>query len=311
MGGSEGSRWALVARAVVAASLAGALAAGLAGAPGIAAAASALGLVASAGLAARGRAGARSRRAAPAPTGGDPRGPEPAGAADRRAELVGTIVHELKGPLMSIRGLASTGSRMYDSMSDRERREFFRLIDEEAARLKLVAEETSTALRIDAGRIAYDPRPEPLGRLVEEVVWGADLRGHPVTVDVDPQLTARLDRERFAEVVAHLVDNAVKFSPPDEPIEVRAYRAPDGGAVLEVVDGGPGIAPEVRGRVFDRFSRFRPPGYEEVPGAGLGLFICRAHVEAHGGRIEAEPAPGRGTMLRVTLPGTEERGPSR
>ena len=196
------------------------------------------------------------------------------------------------------------------SMSDRERREFFRLIDEEAARLKLVAEETSTALRIDAGRIAYDLRPQAVGPIVEEAVWAAELRGHPVRVEVDPALTAPVDRERLAEVVAHLVDNAVKFSPSDEPIEVRAYRGPDGGAVIEVVDGGPGIAPEHRGRVFERFARFRPPGYEEVPGAGLGLFICRAHVEAHGGRIAAEPVPGRGTMLRVTLPGTQEGGPS-
>jgi len=307
--GSEGNRWAPAAGAVVVASLAGALLAGLVGAPGPAAAAAALGLVAAVPLGARLWRGGAGRADGRPPGGADPAA-EPAGEAARRAELVGTIVHELKGPLMSIKGLASTGSRMYDSMSDRERREFFRLIDEEAARLKLVAEETSTALRIDAGRIAYDLRPEPLGRLVEEVVWGAELRGHPVTVDVDPELTVRVDRGRFAEVVAHLVDNAAKFSPPDEPIEVRAYRGPAGEAILEVVDGGPGIAPEIRGRVFERFARFRPPGYEEVPGAGLGLFICRAHVEAHGGRIEAGPAPGRGTMLRVTLPGTEEGGTS-
>ncbi|HXF73192.1 MAG TPA: HAMP domain-containing sensor histidine kinase, partial [Actinomycetota bacterium] len=252
--------------------------------------------------------GAAGRRTA-RPSGG--RGAEdPPGDAGRRADLVDAIVHELRNPLMSVKGLASTGSRMYDSMGDRERREFFRLIDEEAARLSLVAEETSTVLRIDAGRIAYHLRPEPVGRIVEEAVWGAELRGHPVAVDVDPALTAPVDRERLTEVVRHLVDNAVKFSPPDEPIEVRAYRGPDGQAVIEVVDGGPGIAPEIRGRVFERFSRFRPPGYEDVPGAGLGLFICRAHVEAHGGRITAEPAPGRGTMLRVALPGSEEGGPS-
>lgn len=306
MGGSDGSRWALAAGAAVVASLAGALAAGLAGAPRPAAGAAALGLAAAAAFAAGLRTGAPRT---PGP-GDGPRDRDHPGDADRRAELVGAIVHELRNPLTSIKGLASTGSRMYDSMSDRERREFFRLIDEEAARLELVAEETSTALRIDAGRIAYDLRPEPIGRLVEEVVWAAELRGHPVTVDVDPELTVPVDRRRLAEVVAHLVDNAVKFSPPDEPIEVRAYRGEEGGAVIEVIDRGPGIPPEARGRLFDRFARFRPPGYEEVPGAGLGLFICRAHVEAHGGRIVAEPAPGTGTMLRVTLPGTDEGGPS-
>lgn len=294
MGGSPGTLLAAMGAAVVAA-LVGAVAAAAVGstpgAGGLAAAA----LIAFAGFLALLR---RPHPEAPA------EGPD----RERWAELASMIAHELKNPLMSIKGLATTGARMYDSMSDRERREFFQLIDEEAARLKLVAEEAATALRIDAGLISYDPRPQPLGPLVEEVVWQASLRGHPVSVRAEPELTVPIDRPRIAEVVAHLVDNAAKFSPGDEPIEVRAYRGEDGGAVLEVLDRGPGIPPEIRGRVFDRFAQHRAPGYEEVPGAGLGLFICRAHVEAHGGTIVAEPGPDRGTMLRVTLPGVRGEG---
>ncbi|HXF37838.1 MAG TPA: HAMP domain-containing sensor histidine kinase [Actinomycetota bacterium] len=289
MGGSTGTG-SLAAGAAVVVGLVVSVGAAAAGEPLAAGAASAAALVAFAVFL------ALLRAARPAPSPGDP---------DRRrwAEIASMIAHELRNPLMSIKGLATTGARMYGQMSDRERREFFQLIDDEAARLRLVAEEAATALRIDAGLISYHPRPEPLGSLIEEAVWQVPLRGHPVSIRTDPDLTVPVDRARFAEVLTHLVDNAAKFSPSEEPIEVRAYRTEGGDAVVEVLDRGPGIPPEIRGRVFDRFAQHRAPGYEEVPGAGLGLFICRAHVEAHGGTIVAEPGPGRGTMLRVTLPG--------
>lgn len=225
-----------------------------------------------------------------------------------RAELGSMIAHELKNPLMSIKGLAATGTRLYDSMSDEERLEFFKLIDAEASRMKLIADETSTALKIDAGALVYDIRPENLGKLVEEAAWGAPIGEHAIVVEAEEDLTAPVDRTRVAEIVAHLVDNAVKFSPPDSPIEVRAYRGSGGDAVVEVADRGPGIPPEQRDAVFRRYARFRPPGYEETPGAGLGLFICRAHAEAHGGRIDVVDEPERGTMLRVVLPGGGQGG---
>lgn len=222
-----------------------------------------------------------------------------------RAELTSRITHELKNPLMSIKGLATTGMRLYDSMSDEERLEFFRLIDSEAARMKSLAEATSTALRIDAGTLTYDVRSEDLAALVEEVAWRTPAGEHAMVVEAEEGLRAQVDRVRFAEMLSNLVGNAVKYSPPDAPIEVRAYRSPDGKAVVEVADRGPGIPPEQREAVFEKYCRWRPAGYEETPGAGLGLFICRAHAEAQLGRIEIEDEPERGTMLRVTLPAGE------
>lgn len=219
-----------------------------------------------------------------------------------RAEIASMISHELKNPIMSIKGLASTGSRMYESMTDDERREFFQMIDEESTRLKGLVEETATALKVDAGTLTYDMRAEDLGRLVEETAWAAARSDHPLVVETEPDLVLECDRLRLAEVVEHVIGNAAKFSPPDSPIQVRAYRA-GGDAVVEVSDRGPGIPREQREAVFRKFAQYRPPGYEEVPGSGLGLFICRAHVARHGGDISVEDAPGSGTMLRVTLPG--------
>jgi signal transduction histidine kinase len=227
----------------------------------------------------------------------------PSGSA-ARAEVASKVAHELKNPIMSVKGLASTGVRLYESMSDAERLEFFQLIDREADRLRIIADEAATVMRIDAGQLTYVMRPEDVGKLVEEVAWHTPVGDHAMVVEAESGLVAPIDRGRISEAITHLIDNAAKFSPSGSPIEVHVYRAgPEDGVIVEVADGGPGIPPEHREAVFAKFSTYRPPGYEETPGAGLGLFISRAHVQAHGGRLEIEGEPERGTMLRVTLPG--------
>jgi two-component system sensor histidine kinase KdpD len=220
-----------------------------------------------------------------------------------RAETASKIAHELKNPLASIKGLASTGVKLFESMSDAERLEFFRLIDDEASRLKLTIEQSATALRIEAGSVSYDLQPTDVGALVEELAWRSPHGEHPMVVETEPGLEVPLDRLRFTEVVENLLDNAAKFSPPDAPIEVRVARNDDDWVIVEIADRGPGITPEHRSAVFERFSSWRPPGYEETPGSGLGLFIARAHVLAHGGRMALEDRDEGGTMLRVTVPG--------
>ncbi|MBI4260860.1 MAG: hypothetical protein HY658_09880 [Actinobacteria bacterium] len=218
-----------------------------------------------------------------------------------RAELTSLVAHELRNPLMSIKGLASTGTRLYDTMSDAERLEFFQSIDREATRLREIVNQTSTALRIDAGEVRYAMREESISALVEEAVWESSLREHPVMVEAEPGLLAVCDRGRIMEVLQALLANADKFSPSSAPVEVRAYRD-TGGVVVEVSDRGPGIPAEELDRVFEKFSRYRPPGYEQVQGAGLGLFISRAHVQAHGGRLTVDARRPEGTIVRFTLP---------
>ena len=220
---------------------------------------------------------------------------------DERAETASRMAHELRNPLMSIKGLASTGVRLFDEMSEDERRDFFRLIDEEAARLRRVTDQSAAALAVDAGRVVYDAREEELGRFVEETAWAAPHAGHPMTVTAEPGITASFDRKHLGEVVETLVDNAARFSPPDAPIDVTV-RGEEDDAVLEVADRGPGIPLDRVDDVFERFARWRPAGYEETPGAGLGLFLARAHVRAHGGRIEVLEREEGGSILRVTLP---------
>jgi signal transduction histidine kinase len=219
-----------------------------------------------------------------------------------RAETASKLSHELKNPLMAIKGLASTGARMFDQLGDDERREFFTLIDDEAARLKRVVEQSATALKVDAGRVMYDLREEDLGPLVEEAAWAAPHGEHPMTIETEPGITVRADRLHLSEAVGNVVENASKFSPPDAPIDVVVRRDEDGTAVVEVLDRGPGIPLERWEQVFERFGAWRPAGYEETPGAGLGLFLARAHIAAHDGRIEVADRDDGGTILRITLP---------
>jgi two-component system sensor histidine kinase ChvG len=219
-----------------------------------------------------------------------------------RADTASKLAHELKNPLMAIKGLASTAARLFEQMSDEERREFFHLIDEESGRLKRIVEQSATALRVDAEQISYDLQQVDLGVLVEETAWASAHDEHPMTVDTEPGVEVRADRKRIGEVVENLIDNAVKFSPPDAPIDVVVRHAADGKAVVEIADRGPGIPQDRTAGVFERFGRWRPAGYEETPGAGLGLFIARAHVLAHDGRIEVVEREDGGTILRVTLP---------
>ena len=218
-----------------------------------------------------------------------------------RAEIASMIAHELRGPVTTVKGLATTGARHYESLGDPEKQEFFELIDQEARRLLRIVDETSMALKLDAGTLTYDIRPEDLAVVVADGVRKAEAGDHPVEVESDPEVRVLLDRLRITETVGQLVENAAHFSPAGAPIVVRARR--DGAsALIDVQDTGPGIAPEDRERVFERFAHLRPAGYEEVSGTGLGLFICRAHVRAHGGEISVEDPPGGGTMLRIRIP---------
>jgi len=97
------------------------------------------------------------------------------------------------------------------------------------------------------------------------------------------------------------VDNAAKFSPSDAPIRVTS-NARDGHATIEVTDGGPGIPPERREEVVARFANWRPDGYEDRTGVGLGLFICKGILAEHHGGLDIDDAPGGGTILRIHFP---------
>lgn len=228
--------------------------------------------------------------------------------AVERAETAEHLAEELRGPLVSLRSLSAAGVRVAAELTEEERLAFFSLIDEEAARLRRSVEGTSAALRIEAGGIRYDLREDDLGTLIEESVAEVPTGAHPIHLEVEPDLRARVDRLRLGEVLATVLDNAATFSPPDAPIEVRAFRDLDRSVVIEIADHGPGIPATHRPVLFHRGVRWRPPGYEETPGSGVGLFVARAHMTGQGGEIGLEDRPEGehgsepGTVVRIVLP---------
>jgi signal transduction histidine kinase len=218
-----------------------------------------------------------------------------------RAEIASVLAHDVRSPVATIKSLATTTTQSYDRLSDAERTEFIGLIEQEASRLLETVNQASLALKVDAGTVVHERRPVDLATVVREGIEAARKAGHYLTVELAPGVTVSADRRHLAEAVRQLVDNAAKFSPADAPIRVTSGSR-DGRATIEVTDGGPGIPPERRAEVVARFANWRPEGYEDRTGAGLGLFICRGIVAEHGGELVIDEAPGGGTILRIRFP---------
>jgi signal transduction histidine kinase len=218
-----------------------------------------------------------------------------------RADLVSKLSHEVRGPVSTLRGLVGTTLAHYDRLSDDERREFLGLIKDEADRLERTVEQVALALKMDAGSLRFDIRPRDLAVIVRETALAVDTGDHPLDVDAAESIEAPVDGSLIASVVRQLIDNAMTFSPPDSPITVGLRRDGD-DALIEVTDRGPGVPPDKREVVFERFADWRPSGYEDRPGSGLGLFISRAVAREHGGEASIAGGPAGGTMLLVRLP---------
>ena len=224
-----------------------------------------------------------------------------------RAEIASKLAHEIRGPVSTLRGLAGTALAHYDGLSDEERREFLGLIRHEAERLEATVEQIAIALRLDAGSLRFEIVRQDLVGAVRAAVGSVDVSDHPLRVELPQELEVPFDAKHVATVVAQVVRNAATYSPPEDPISITLRR--DGSdAVLEVADRGPGVPRERREEVFERFTGWRPVGYEAAAGPGLGLFIARAIVEHHGGTISITDGPQGGTMLEVRLPLEGARG---
>ncbi len=218
-----------------------------------------------------------------------------------RSSLLSAVSHDLRTPLASITGAASTLHSQGERLPPETRGDLLDSISEEAERLGRLVGNLLEMTRFESGGVELRRDLYPL----EEIVGAAlqrmepQLVGRPVTTLLPDSLPlVSVDDVLLGQVVVNLLENAVKYSPPGTPVEVAA-EAEEGGVTLEVRDRGPGFAPGEEQRVFEKFYRGRPEG---VRGAGLGLAICRAIVEAHGGTIEAFNRAGGGAVLRIRLP---------
>ena len=227
---------------------------------------------------------------------------------EMKSQLLSTVSHELRTPLASIKGFATTLLREDVQWDENSRREFLSIIDEESDRLSELISNLLDMSRIEAGTLRVEPEPTDLRPIVDETVSAFQVmtHEHQFQTSSPPGLPlVEADPRRTRQVLRNLVDNAVKYSPLGGPISI-AVRGSEGELVVSVTDQGLGIEPDHLDRIFDRFYQVDSASTREVGGSGLGLSICRAIVEAHGGRIWAKSQPGIGSTFYFTLP-VEER----
>ena len=226
-----------------------------------------------------------------------------------RAEFLGMVSHELRAPLTSIKGCASTVLGASSVLDPAETLQFFRIIDEQADHMRDLISDLLDAARIETGMLSVAPKWAELAVIVDQA-RNTFLSGggrNPVHIDLPADLPRVLaDRQRIVQVLVNLLSNAARHSPESSAIRVAAVL--EGVHVtVSVADEGRGIPAERLPHLFRRFARSGREDRGRGVGAGLGLAICKGLVEAHGGRIWAESeGTGLGTRFLFTIPLAEE-----
>ncbi|RME74851.1 MAG: PAS domain S-box protein, partial [Chloroflexi bacterium] len=226
-------------------------------------------------------------------------------AEELKQTLLSVISHELKTPVSIIKGYAGTLARE-DANWDRETlAEGLAVIEEEADRLDRLITNLLEASRLQAGglklKLSYVNVVDLSRQAVENLQATTDK--HTIELDFPPNFPPiRADYERLREVLTNLIGNAIKYSPDGGTIRVGGRLAENDRIRIFVSDEGIGIPPGEQERIFDRFHRVDNRLARQTPGTGLGLYLVRAVVEAHGGRVWVESTPGKGSTFWVELP---------
>ena len=219
-----------------------------------------------------------------------------------RSILLDSVTHDFRTPLTAIK--ASAQSLLSgDQLPEESRRELLDIIDEESDRLDRLVGEAAQMAQLDAGALELHLEPHHIRDAVDAAVAASRnaLAKHPLTIHVDDSLPpVSMDLRRIGEVLAQLLDNAGKYSPPGTQITITAEVQND-KLVTSVADQGPGIDSFDQGMIFDKFYRGRGQR-STIEGTGMGLAIAKALVEAHGGTIGVLSQLGHGSVFSITLP---------
>lgn len=211
--------------------------------------------------------------------------------------------HELRTPLSVIRGIGEAG--LGETRTPTEYKEAMGSMLEEVDRLTNLVD---TLLRLshgDAGTVRISREAIDLGALTRDVASSlgilAEERNQRITVDAADRISVSADRLVLREAITNVIDNAIKYGPRGSTIDLRVH-ADDGHAILAIADEGPGIAPEHRQRIFDRFFRLDEGRSRDEGGTGLGLAIAKWAVEVNGGHISVDTGATGGSVFRIVLP---------
>ena len=222
-----------------------------------------------------------------------------------KSDFVSNVSHELRTPLALIRLYAETLELGRITTVDKKL-EYYSIIRKESERLTALINNILDFSRIEAGRKEYDFRETDIAELVRNTLdsyrYQIEQQGFALEEHIDPSIPpVRVDREAIARALVNLVNNALKYSDRDKFLGVKLYRA-NAVLKLEVVDRGIGIDRNDQARIFEKFYRTGDPLVHNTKGSGLGLSLVQHITHAHGGHVEVESAPGRGSKFTIALP---------
>jgi signal transduction histidine kinase len=217
-----------------------------------------------------------------------------------KADFTAMVAHELASPVGAIRNFATL--LQMDDIDSMERQEALEAISSEARVLSALVQDVQSAGEVERLDFSVHLRPHRLSPLLAGLArFGNAQRGHhPTTVLVDGEYCVLVDENRLGQVLHNLVSNAAKYSSDDAPIDVRASRVLD-CVRIEVIDHGYGIRPEDMSRIFEKFGRGKDELGRQIPGAGLGLYVSRHILLAHGADLAVESIPGKGSTFSFEL----------
>jgi signal transduction histidine kinase len=222
-----------------------------------------------------------------------------------KSDFVSNVSHELRTPLALIRLYAETLE--LGRIKSREKvEEYYRIISKESERLTALINNILDFSRIEAGRKEYDFRETDMVELVRNTLdayrYQIEQQGFAFEQSIDPSIPAvRVDREAIARALVNLLDNALKYSADEKFLGVKLYQV-NGVLKLEVVDRGIGITRREQAKIFEKFYRTGDPLVHNTRGSGLGLSLVRHVTHAHGGEVEVDSTPGKGSKFILSLP---------
>jgi signal transduction histidine kinase len=223
-------------------------------------------------------------------------------AAQLQEDFINTITHELRSPLGFIKGYTTTLLRSDTDWNEKTQKEFLSIIDQETDNLQDLIGNLLDSARLQSGQLPMDFQAVRLDSIMNGVIQR--IKSYHPEIKILEEISEDVpkvqgDSRRLAQVFENLLGNTVKYAPgSDVIITIRPEKA---GAAVYLRDHGPGISPEYLPHLFERF--FRVPDHSpSVHGSGLGLYICKQILDAHGGSISAESELGQGTTFRVWLP---------
>jgi len=225
--------------------------------------------------------------------------------AEMRSQFVSSVSHELKTPLTAIRMFAET-LRLGRSRNLKTQAEYLDTIVSESQRLTRLLNNVLDFSKIEQGKRIYRPELTSLSEVIQAAAramkYPLSQQGFELNVHAEEDLPdVRVDRDALEQAILNLLNNAMKYSGESREIDLRLQRKDD-QALIQVTDRGVGIDPREQKRIFEKFYRVPMPENERIVGTGLGLTLVSHIVKAHGGNIEVESAPGKGSTFSIYLP---------